>query len=80
MSATIGVAFKYVLCFVKCKLIKMKNGGTAHEINTEKYKKEQILIERINNCQIKNCKLFDDCNKKQVKGNKVKCINYKSRF
>lgn len=31
-------------------------------------------------CQIDSCKYFTTCNKIQIKGKEVKCINYESIF
>ncbi len=39
----------------------------------EKRKKLDNLMKY---CQIKKCKIFDNCNKIQIKGDNVKCINY----
>jgi len=33
-----------------------------------------------NKCMIDSCKIYNTCNKKQIKGKGVKCINYVSPF
>ena len=45
-------------------------------------KREEIseLNFRLNYCQITNCKKYNTCDKIQIKGDKVKCINYESIF
>ena len=47
-------------------------------MNPEDFKKiTEDIVRGYPLCKISSCKYFDSCDKKQVKGDGVKCIKYK---